>query len=113
MQELQRRVDEAKQRVQIPEKELRETTLTEYLSFCHGYLSKSISVETNMSLCIKRSSEQCRWQIPSGLSSVDIQKGNYNHFILINPSNDFPRTFDNRNATKIQSFKENIKEVGK
>ena len=97
----------AEQREQKAEEELQETTLTEYLSLCHKYLSKSISVQTDKSLSTQGDLSNADGKLrPDYLQPwedfLDIQKRTLESLFSIYPLDDMPRAFDSRNSIKTQ-----------
>ena len=46
-------LEQQRQRADVAEEKLRQTTLTEYLSLCHTHLSKSISIQRNITFSTK------------------------------------------------------------
>ena len=100
---------EAKRR-QKAEEELQETTLTEYLSLCHEYLSKSISIQTHKSLSTQGDPSNAENKLrPNYLEPwedfLDTQKEILESLYSIYPSDNMPRVFDNRNQIQGQGKK--------
>ena len=53
LRKLEHAFEQQRQRADVAEEKLRQTTLTEYLSLCHTHLSKSISIQTNITFSTK------------------------------------------------------------
>lgn len=114
-EEMKKKNAEMKKENDEMEKEIQESTLTEYLTFCHEHLSVSISVQTNKSLSTQGDPSNAVEKFrPDYLQPwedfIDTQKETLERLYSIYPAS-MPRVFDSRNFIKYQGTKVALCEV--
>ena len=99
--------DEEREKRLKAEEETRQTTLPEYLSLCHDYLSESITVQTDKSLSTQGDPSNAKGKVrPDRIQLwedfINTQKGTLESLYSVYPSDNMAQQFHSRHYIKTQ-----------